>query len=142
MAQHATQIARLWLDAIQLAGAGVPAPDQGPPPEHRPPPPGPAPTGEPASVRIEIVASTPTAVALELRPEARTQSLTVHALRGASEDQPRITAVDYRPATATTPAALRISIPSGHPRGVYSGVLVDEATNRAVGTLTVEILPE
>jgi hypothetical protein len=142
-ARHFAEMTRIWMDAFRATTGGVaaapaPAPEASP---ASPPRTTEAPAGERAGVRIEIRAHQPTEVSLDLHPDAARQALIAHALRAAGARSPRLTDVTFRPATAEAPALLRISIPAGHPAGIYSGLLVDEKTNRPMGTLSVEVGP-
>ncbi len=150
--QYASDFAALWFDLVQRSatdsaprrphaaadGAGGTPPDEG---ADRPPPANglSSTEPEPARVKIEIVSAQPTEVALDLRPSAPGQRLIVHALRAVEPDKPRLSDVGIRPASDGEPATLWIRVPPGQPAGVYSGLIVDEQSNRPLGTLSLRL---
>lgn len=146
-ARHFAEVTRIWFDAVRATTGGLaPAPQPAAEPAAEAPaaaeksPPA-ATASEPSGVRIEIRAQQPTEVSLDLHPEAARRALIAHTLRAADAKGPRLTDVTFQPATAEDPARLRIVVPPGHPPGTYSGLLVDEKTNRPMGTLSVDVGP-
>lgn len=93
-----------------------------------------------ARVRIEVQASCPTEVSLDLRAGAARRRLRVHALRSVDLDKPRLEATLTGSADGEEPSVLRVLVPSDHPPGTYHGLILDEDANRPLGTLTVKIL--
>jgi hypothetical protein len=90
-------------------------------------------------VRIEVVSARPAEVALELGPGLNGAALVVHALRAVDPEKPRLDDVTLRSDSAEGPLTLRIRVPDGHPAGVYNGLIIEEATSRPVGTLSVRL---
>ena len=146
---HLSQLTRFWMEAMQMAtpAAGMAPPmanaEPAPPPASGPvtdSPPTPSPTPvERAAVRIEVVAQQPVTVSLELRPEASGKILVAHALRAADAEKGRLADITFQTATADEPARLRLVVPAGQASGTYSGLLVDAASNRPMGTLSVDV---
>lgn len=156
MTQYASDLAAVWIQLVQLGTTGRPGPSPAPPGETASPDVDVAPaqgcgatTGSPeipspppatARVRIEVGATQPTEVAVDIRPDAIGRALIVHDLRTADGRTPRIRAVQFEPATADTPACVRIRVPPRHPPGVYNGMVIDERTSRPAGTVSVTII--
>jgi len=88
-------------------------------------------------MRIEVVATRPVEVALDLRPERVSGRLRAHALRSVDPRKPRLADVAVRTDGAAATPVLRIGVPDDHPAGAYEGLLLDEATNRPVGSVRV-----
>lgn len=64
-----------------------------------------------------------------------------HALYAADPGIPPLTQVVFRHDPACTVPVLAVEIPDLQPPGLYTGVVVDQATNEPKGTLSVRILP-
>lgn len=106
-------------------------------------------TSEPAStstvppgrtrIAIEIASERPAEVAVDLRSEDTTRKLVVHSLRAVEPEKPRITEVAIEPATPDSPARLRIRVPTEQPAGTYNALVIDEATSRPVGSVSLRI---
>lgn len=157
MAQHASGLAAVWLEFLQLVAATSGMPLMGNPWEAfaataagAAPRPAPstdegnarrsgADAGEPTRLRIEVVSSRPTEVALDLQPSATGRALIVHDLRAVAPDTPRIADVTFQPGAGETPACLRICVPPEQPAGVYSGLIIDEQSSRPVGSVSVSL---
>src|SRR5262245_17627432 len=148
MTQYASDFVRLWVEMFQLAasgglyGTGMPA-NAGFPAAGKVVSPSETTHGNdmPPDTRvvIEVVSAQAIETSLELRPDASRRNLVVHALRAVDPDKPRISSVTFQPANDGEPARLRVEVPEGLPPGLYSGLLVEEQTNRPVGTLTVQV---
>jgi hypothetical protein len=155
MTQYASDFAAVWLQLVQLAAAGNPSP---PAPKaggggERATPEAVAATADTTTglsphseareeairVRIEMRSAQPAEVAVDLRPDAARQPLIVHALRAVDAEKPRLTEVSFEPGSDLGAACLRIRVPVGHPPGIYSGLMIDEATSRPVGSVSVTI---
>ena len=143
IARYASDFFGAWVELLELAAVGsaarqgvaTPAAGSPPPPAAAPSPP---PDRRPASgtgLRVEVAAARPVEVALDLRPERVTGALRAHDLRSADPRKPRLSDVAIR-ADDGTPV-LRIGVPDDHPAGAYEGLLLDEATNRPVGSVRV-----
>jgi hypothetical protein len=150
MTQYASDFAAVWLQLVQLAATGNGPPSGSPPGDgiERGPstdaPPSSSERSEvspPATTRvcIEVHATQPTEVAVDIRPDAATRPLIVHALRAVNPDTPRLDEVSFEPGSDDSPARLRIRVPTGQVAGTYSGLMIDEATSRPVGTVSVTI---
>lgn len=157
-AQHASGLAGVWLEFLQLttASSGMPfntglwdafVPPSAPSrhsPSFQPPhaPNGAAPRRadtERTSVRIEITASRPTDVVLDLQPSAAGRPLSVYALREKDSDTARIADVVFEPESDGAPARLRVRIPADQQPGIYNGLIVDDASGRPVGSVSVSL---
>jgi len=144
--QLTTEWMGMWFEFAQRAvsGAGVRAADIptvdlfGATARPTPAPAAPAAQGQRSRVRIEIKTSRPAEVSLDLHPDHTGEALIVHNLRGADAQAPRLGVV-FEAAAEGRPALLSIQVPADQPAGVYSGAIVHAATNRAVGTLTIQI---
>jgi hypothetical protein len=150
MAQHASDLFGVWLQLFDLTAAGGPrgawapgawgmaAPQGGnstvPPAAVRT-----APEAAPLTVRIEVVSSQPTEVSVDLRPQAAGSHLIAHSLRSVEPDAPRLDDVSIVGDDPEGPLVARIRVPDGHPCGTYNGLILDETTNRPVGTLSVRV---
>jgi hypothetical protein len=157
MTQYASDFAAVWLQLVQLAAAGNSAPgaqratggvDRATPEAATVPTgagvlgQGPRPDATPSGatrVRIEVRSAQPTEVVVDIRPEATSRPLIVHALRAVDPDKPRLDGVHFEPGSEEAAACLRIDVPTGHPAGVYSALMIDQETSRPVGTVSVTI---
>jgi hypothetical protein len=137
MTRHASDFLEVGLQVLDLTarvGSGDAPPAPSTPPEQ-------APTGpsDPTRVRVELTASVPTEVTVDLRPEFARSSLVAHALRAVDPDLPPLTGVAIEPESDDGPLIVRIRIPDGHPAASYSGVVVEERTSRPAGTICVQL---
>jgi len=148
-AQYTSDFAALWFDFLQLALGGNPLrrPDTPADGVHATAP-GPTPpttrvaeSPDRMHVKIEVASARPTEVSLDLRAPATTRTLLLHALRSVDPEKPRLTDVAFNPGGDGKPASLRIRVPDNQPGGTYNGLIIDEATSRPVGTLSVSIAP-
>lgn len=136
VARYASDVMGLWLDAFDGVRGGTPPASPAPAPANGGPPP--EPTGAPWLV-IEVLASQPAAVTLDLRPAAGAGPLIVHALRDAEVEKPPLRDVRVEPAAGDGPSRVCVRVPPGQPAGTYHGLVVDEATNRPVGSVSVRL---
>jgi hypothetical protein len=99
---------------------------------------GPVP-GTPLRVTVEVDSARPTKVAVDLRPRARGSRLSLDRLhpRGSGGAPIRIAKIDSSPDTDIVVIALRIT--EDQLVGVYDGVIVDDVTGLAAGTLSIEV---
>jgi hypothetical protein len=159
MTQYASDFAAVWVEFIQRAAGqngAAPAPAGGytgpadmaatsPTPATAPAAAAPgvsavvSPPSDPTRVRIEILATQPTEVSLDLRPGAAQASLLVHALRAPEADKPRLTEVSVERGVDGEPPRLRIRVPPNQPPGIYSGLIIDASTSLPAGSVTVRI---
>jgi hypothetical protein len=160
MARYASDFMAAWMELLELTargGGGAPRPAARPetagpsasppaPAAHRSPgatsPAGPAPAAEPgARVRVAVRSRLPIEVDVDYRPErVGGPAVRAHALRAFEPEKPRIEGVSFRPQTAAEPATLFVHVPDDQPAGSYEGLLVDEATNRPVGSVRVDVI--
>jgi hypothetical protein len=136
VARYASDVMGLWLDAFDGARPAAAPTAAAPPPSNGAP--APARNGAPWIV-IEVAAAQPAAVTLDLRPGAAAGTLIVHALRDADVDKPPLRDVAVEPSPGDGPARVRVRVPPGQPAGTYHGLIVDEATNRPVGSVSVRL---
>lgn len=142
IARYASDFFGAWVELLELAAVGSAARQNGTAGTSVPPPEVPAPPAArrpAAGMRVEVHASRPVEVALDLRAERVTGAVRAHELRSAEPGKPRLTDVAVRSDGAGKAAVLRIGVPDDHPAGAYEGLLVDEATNRAVGSVRVVV---
>lgn len=153
MARYASDFMAAWLELLELTargGASAPmrAPAPPPPPpaatsEHEPPRTAKAEPPAAARVRVAVRSARPVEVDVDYRPERVTgPAVRVHALRALEPEKPRIETVSFRPGTDAEPALLTARVPDAQPAGSYEGLLVDEATNRPVGSVRLDVLPD
>jgi hypothetical protein len=91
--------------------------------------------------RFELSSSRPTQVRLDIRPQGTAFMPLVHSLHAATPSVPALTAVRFYLDPAASSPVLHVDVPDSQPPGVYSGVVVDSATNEPCGTLSVRIMP-
>jgi hypothetical protein len=97
-------------------------------------------TAEPVRVRVEVASAQPVEVGVDLRPGAGLTPLIVHALRAVDPDKPVLTATVVPSANGDAGVLrLRVRVADDHPSGLYSGLLLDEATGLPVGALSVRV---
>jgi hypothetical protein len=150
MAQHASDLFGMWVQLFDLTATGgargtwppaawqMAAPQDG----HTTVPPAAvrtAPAAAPVTLRIEVASSQPTEVSFDLRHEAAGSPLIAHALRAVDPDAPRLDDVSIVGHGLEEPLVARIRVPDGHPPGIYNGLILDESTNRPVGSLSVRV---
>ncbi|HWP65053.1 MAG TPA: hypothetical protein VNO26_03960, partial [Candidatus Limnocylindria bacterium] len=89
---------------------------------------------------VRLAARQDVEVAVDVAPELADRTLTVQPLRSADPATAPIVGVRLEPATATAPPRLHVAIPPDQPAGTYVGVVVDDASGRFAGTVTVTVL--
>lgn len=92
------------------------------------------------AVSIELLASSPTQVTLNLSPKAERLFLATPGLHAMTADTPPLTDLTFIPALDNNPASLRIRIPERQPPDLYTGVLIDRNTGQPQGTLSIRVL--
>jgi len=139
IARYASDFFGAWVELLELATAGSAARQaaatttESPSATSQPPPS--RSTSE--RLQVEVAASRPVEVSLDLRPERVTGTLRPHALRSTDPRKPRLTDLTIHPSDGGGAPVLRIGIPDAQPAGTYEGLLIDEATNRPVGSVRV-----
>jgi hypothetical protein len=93
------------------------------------------------AVSIELLASGPTQVTLNLSPKAERLFLASPGLHAMNADKPPLTDLTFLPPHDGGVACLRIRVPDQQPPDLYTGVLVDRNTGLPQGTLSVRVLP-
>lgn len=91
------------------------------------------------TVTIEVLSVRPTQVTLDLRPQSERISLASYGLHAADATKPALTDITFTPSVDHGPVGLRVCIPDEQPPGMYTGVVVDKATNLPRGTLSVRV---
>ena len=90
--------------------------------------------------RFELSSNRRTQVKLDIRPQGRPFMPLVHTLHAVTPSVPALTAVRFHLDPATSSPVLHVDVPDSQPAGVYSGVVVDSASNEPCGTLSVRIM--
>jgi hypothetical protein len=157
MYQYASDFAGAWLEYLQAMMAQVPsAPIPQPgghvagfglgdngaatvaaPPAARPETTADAATAPTASV--QIASRRRTEVTADLKPGPLDGTLSVFDLRARDASLPRISGVAADVSKTEHRITLRIEVPDDQPAGIYTGLIVDDATNLPRGTLTVRV---
>lgn len=153
--QYTSDLTNLWLEILQASSAPRPPPQgsAGPfgagqrPRSAAPAPPsdGDAPrraTSAPSagpSLRVEVSASRPAEVWVDLAPTPIAGPLVAHDLRAVDPDAPRIGGVDVEYEPLQHRVRVRLRVPDSLPAGTYSGLFLDRADNLPRGTLTVRV---
>lgn len=144
------QVMRVYLDMMSLVGSmmnGFARPPY-PPPYPRQPFEGrreqeypyaydPAPRARSTGVRVEVSSNQPNYVALDLKQLRPRVSLAVPPLRALNSKLPELRDIEFD--SANDRYVLRVRIPDAQPRGLYSGVVIDERTGEPCGTLAIQV---
>lgn len=91
------------------------------------------------TVAIEVVATRPTQVTLDLSPQSAGLLLATHGLRAVDAAKPPLTDISFVSALDGGPVRVRIGVPEGQPPGLYTGVVIDQRTGQVRGTLSVQV---
>ena len=97
--------------------------------------------GKNMKVAVEIVSKRRAQVTLDLRPHPFQGVLHVHTLHASDPHIPPLTNVAFRMDSDVTVPVLALNIPEEQPAATYTGVVVEEKTNEARGTICVRLLP-
>ena len=81
----------------------------------------------------------PVEVELSLDGAVSDGDLAVHAPRALDDTKPPLSQVEFDSAADGAPACLRVRVDADQPAGVYTGVIVERATHRSCGTLTIRV---
>jgi len=90
---------------------------------------------------IEVASPRRTQVTLDLRLRPGRFVPKVHALHPSDPSIPSLTGVSFDIDPARPEPMLRIEVPDQQPAAMYTGVVVDSASNEPRGTLSVRLLP-
>jgi len=148
--QYGWDFAGLWFEMWTRMGGtatGWPSPAGGPPvarpdAEGRPmpatAPASEAHAGAPMGISISVVSEGRAAATIEVRPGTSGQLL-VQPLRADGDETPPIREVAVEPAGTDGVIAVKVVIPPAQPPGVYNGLVIDSATKRPRGTVSVQV---
>ncbi|UCE63153.1 MAG: hypothetical protein JSU59_09815 [Nitrospirota bacterium] len=102
--------------------------------------PNPGANGENMKVAVEIASQKRAQVTLDLRPHLMQAALQVHTLHAPDPHIPPLTDVSFRIDGDLNVPVLTLTIPEEQPAATYTGVVVDQKTNEARGTISVRLL--
>jgi hypothetical protein len=140
-ARYASDAMGLWLDALDGVRDGrtpAPAPAPSGAATNGAVPPSPPTSG--SWLVIEVQATQSAAVTLDLRAGVAAGTVVVHALRDVEVEKPPLRDVVVEPAVGDGPVRVCVRVPAGQPAGTYHGLIVDDETNRPVGSVSVRLL--
>ncbi len=92
-----------------------------------------------AAISVEIEASRPIKVTLDLRPRGNGSALAVPGLFALNGDSVPLTGIAFTAIGDGAAPALRIKVPQTQTPGTYTGAVVDAETNEPCGTLSVRL---
>ena len=153
MFRYASEAMSIWLELLGMTAgrsAPPPAPDARPPgletrqqastpragEVHSVAPPSPA-----AGLAVALDSVRPVEVVVRLHDPSASHPLRVHDLR-AEPGEPRLSDVRIDADQTGRPQRVCIRVADSLPAGTYNGLIVDEATGRPAGTLSVTVLRE
>jgi hypothetical protein len=145
VARYASDFFGAWMELLELAAAGRAAqpelrrPSPNGEPAAAPASPGPAApeTTAPARLQIDLATTRAVRLRLDLHPERIRGALRVHALRSADPRRGRLD--DVTCVLDGDAPRVELRIPPEQRAGAYEGLLIDETTNRPVGSLRVAL---
>jgi hypothetical protein len=143
MTQYASDFVRVWFEfmgAAMASNVGLATASPAPPQNGAAAQPVAA-APERTRVHIEVASRRPVEVALDLRPGAAHALLVAHALRSVDPDSPPLTEATFVDGDDGS-VRLRVRVPDEHPPGIYNGLVLDQHSNRPVGTLSVRVAAE
>lgn len=136
--RYASDLGATWLEVLERTGLGTARPATNGTlhsvanVEPRPIP------ARPLHVRVELSTARPAEVALDITDASSGEGLIVHGLRPPGGTGPRIQDVSFVPG-ANGNGTIRVVVPDTLPAGSYSGLVLDAATNRPIGAVTVVV---
>lgn len=141
MAQYTSDFLGVWSEFVEVAmrGATMPGTANGTAPQS--PPAAASAASDDPGVRVELHATRPTEVAVDLRPHTPGARLGVQGMRAMEPGEPRLEGVTLEPSGPGAPLVLRIVVPPDQPAGTYNGIVVEEETSRPLGTVSVRLPP-
>lgn len=92
-----------------------------------------------AGMAVEVASNRRVLINLQLPPQTDAYVPAVHALHAGDPECPPLTAIAFRVDPASGAAILEVNVPDQQPPALYSGVVVDRATNEPKGTLSVRV---
>jgi hypothetical protein len=147
VARYASDFFGAWMELLELAAAGRAAQGEGRAPTAPPPPPSgaaPAPPVPPAAratraarLQVELATARPVRLRLDFHADRIRGALRAHALRSADPSRGHLEGVACV-LDAEAPL-LRVEVSADQRDGSYEGLLVDETTNRPVGSVRVTL---
>lgn len=167
MYQYASDLGGAWLEYLQVTMAQVPSAPSPKPGTHIPGfgigsngaakpadlPTSPAQSGAEETrfttgheraaipaVSVQIASKKRTEVTVDMKPGALDGSLTAFDLRARDAAVPRIATVSAEASKAENRVTVKIDVSDDQPVGIYTGLIVDDASNLPRGTLTVRVL--
>jgi hypothetical protein len=90
-------------------------------------------------VAVDIASKRRAEVSVDLKPVSAKTKLSVHDLRPRDPDQERITGVGIEWDREGNRFVVHLEIPGDRPAGVYTGLIVDSASNLPQGFVSVRI---
>jgi len=90
------------------------------------------------AVAIEMISTRPVTVSIDLRENSERMPLAALGLRAIDRSKPELAEIAIEP-DADRGIKVRIHVPSSHPAGTYSSVIVNRETGESRGTLTVRV---
>jgi hypothetical protein len=148
--QYGWDFAGLWFEMWTRMGGtatGWPSPAGGPAATRPDAAGGPMPARAPASeahvaapvgISISVVSEGRTAATIEVRPGPSTHLL-VQPLRAEGDETPPLRDVAVEAAGADGILTVKVVVPPAQPPGVYNGLVIDSATKRPRGTVSVQV---
>jgi hypothetical protein len=92
-----------------------------------------------ARVTVAVECARPVEVSLDLRSGSWPAGLRAHDLRAADPEKPRLPGPMVERASEDGSITLRVRVPEDQPSGLYSGLLLDEATGVPAGSLSLRV---
>jgi hypothetical protein len=93
----------------------------------------------PPTVSVQIASKRRTEVTADLKPGSAQDSLAILDLRARDAALPRISGVAIEATRSENRVTVRIEVSDEHRPAIYTGLIVDDATNLPRGTLTVRV---
>lgn len=151
MVQYASDLTSVWMELMQtVMGTAAVASNAPRPPRADPgpfdiggvsngaPPPGPV---EAPAISVALESRRRAEVTVDLRPGIGDGAFLVHDLRPSSGKGPRLSGVKVERAKPPAPVVVRVRVPDALPAGLYTGMVIDPATNLPQGTIAVQVHP-
>jgi hypothetical protein len=136
--RYSSELLPLWLEALTTAVRIEPPRMQPVPSPKASTEEGQARPERSVAVGVEILATRPVSVSVDLRENSERMPLAALGLRAVDRSKPELSDIGIEPDPAGG-IKLRISIPRSFPSGTYSGVIVNSDTGESRGTLTVRV---